>query len=503
MERAGGYASAPRYVPVDDEAPAGEGVTDSQEAATDRAQLAVAIRQRESAALALHMDTPPALTRPTAPPPDAPDREPERARIEGELGIVELASRLVEYGTPPLAPPAEQADRDALERELLSKEPGGISRWNASARRSLRNRVREQASREAQAEDERLAAEQEQLQQELDARWSELQALRDRAAYDVDQWVNDEMRRREAAHAEHQAILDGEWQRLVDGDPDSVTETLRAAFPDGTITVLGSLDRVAVLIVACPDRDDVIADKELVFASSGRPILRTRPDRRRNDLYLAAIASRVLAAVGRALSATPAVEAVACVAVRARASSDRPCEPIYVGAFQRAYAERLLAEGRWSQNPDALVQAVEEADEVDLERADGTHEITALGLSDDPGLIAVMDQMDPAVRSDDEAARTSDQEAVKAFLNYEDTEYDTDNERGRDELAELQPDTDAAAHEPPSGAESTPDQSTPDQSTSGESTLEKSRPEESTQTATHCWRLSETVTALCAERQSR
>ena len=56
-----------------------------------------------------------------------------------------------------------------------------------------------------------------------------LEALRDRAAHDLDEWVSEETRRREAARVEQQAVLDGEWQRLIDADPNSVTATLRAA----------------------------------------------------------------------------------------------------------------------------------------------------------------------------------------------------------------------------------------------------------------------------------
>src|SRR5262249_13775396 len=151
----------------------------------------------------------------------------------------------------------------------------------------------------------------------------------------------DEMRRREAARVEQQAVLDREWQGLMKADPNSTTETLRAALPERTVTVLGSLDGVAVLIVACPDRDSLIADKEVDPASDGPPTVRTRSERRRNELYLSALGSRVLAAVGRALSTTPAVQAVSCVAVRARPRRDRGWEPTYAGTFNREYAERL------------------------------------------------------------------------------------------------------------------------------------------------------------------
>src|SRR5262249_20677422 len=201
-------------------------------------------RERESAMFALHLHAKPTLRRPTAPAPDPPDPEPERARIEQELGIVAVASSLAKYGSPPVAPPAEQADREALEGELLAAARADVSRWKVGARRSLRDQVREQASSQAEEEDERLAAEQQQLQHDLDARWAELIALCDRAADQTDKWVGDEMRRREAARVEQQAVLDREWQGLMNADPNSTTETLRAALPERTVTVLGSLDGV-------------------------------------------------------------------------------------------------------------------------------------------------------------------------------------------------------------------------------------------------------------------
>jgi len=464
-DRAGGDASVPTYLPAGDIAPAGEGVSPAPGAASGRAQPRAVLSQGQSAAFSVHLDAEPRLTRPTAPASDIPDPEPERARIERELGIIELAESLAPYGTPPIAPPAGHADREVFERELRAAL-AGVSRWHVRARRSLRD----EAFRQARAEDEQLAAEREQLQHELDAQWVELRELRDRAAREVNAWVNEEMRRREAARAEQQAVLDSQWRRPIDADPDSVTATLRAAFPDGTTTVLGCLDGVAVLVITCPHVDDVIAETEPGFTSAGRRILRPRSERRRNDLYLSAIASRVLAAVGRALSTTPAVDAVACVVVRACESPDRVWESIYVGTFERAYAERLLAEGRWSADPDALARAVEEADEVDLELTDRTHAIVPLDLSADPGMMAVIDQLDPAIRSDEKAARTSDHEAVKAFLSYGDGERDTDNTRGGDELVVPQSDANAPAHEPPGDVEPTlvestqrraPDASTP------------------------------------------
>jgi hypothetical protein len=421
-----------------------------------------AIHQHEWQAFALHLSAEPTLARPVAALPEPPDAGPERIAIETDLGIPELESSLAQFGTPPVAPPARKVDREALERDLLSAGAAGISRWKVGARRSLGNEARAQASEQAAAEDERLAAEQRQLQHDLDGQWADLRARRHRAAQETEKWVSEEMHRREAARREQQAALEAEWRAQVDATPSTVTAAMRSAFPIGTTnvpggtttvingatTVLGFLNGVAVLVVACADRDSLIDDtKPTLTGGRSRPVRRTperRPERSRNDLYLAVIASRVLAAVGRALSITPAVEAATCVAVRSSKSKARLWEPIYVGTFDREYAERLLAEGRWSPDRVALAQAVEGAGDVELERTGTELEITALDMSEDPGLRAVIDQMDPAISSDGIATRASDQEAVSIFLTGAETADQIDQKRGEEDVAPLPRDTTAA-----------------------------------------------------------
>ena len=452
-KRPGGTAP-PTYLPVEDDLDAAEEAAPAEEALAGEGRAQPATPQSESLALAMHLDAEPTLVRPTAAVPDTPDPEPERERIEEELGLAELAASLEEYGTPPVAPPAERVDRSALERELLSEAEASESSSGWKARRALRHRAREEAASQAETENERLIAEQQELQSELDARCEELQELRERAEREAAEWANHEAARREAARSEQQAALDREWQRLIDADSGSVTATLRgASSSDDATTVLGFLDRVAVLIVRSPARDEVIAETEPAITSAGRRTTRARPETRRNALYLAAVASRVLEAVGRALMTTPAVEAVTCVAVQIADSHAGPWEPIYVGTFERAYAERLHAEGRWSADPDALVEAVEQAEEVDLEVSGPAREIAALDVANDPGLKAVMAQLDPAIRSDENLARRSDQKAVKTFLDGDASEpgNDSEDEEGDEdeggEVAKLEGSADVVPHD--------------------------------------------------------
>jgi hypothetical protein len=437
-------ATAEKDIVPSAEAPGG---TDAAE--SEGLQVAP-IHQSEWRSFAVHIKSEPTLIRPTAPAPEPADPGPERARIERELGVPALVASLARFGTPPVAPPAKKVDRDALERELLAAEGDDVSRLRIGARRLLRSEVRERAAKQADAEDERLATEQEQLQHGLDDQWAELRALRHRAAQEAEAWVQEETRRREAARIEQQAALDKQWQRMLQADPDSVTDTLRMAFPngttrtpegtldvtDGTTTVLGFLDGIAVVSVACLDRDDLIADTEPPPNGGRRRAVKPRSEARRTDLYVAAVASRVLAAVGRCLSATPAVDEVSCVALRACRSGMWRWEPIYVGNFDRAYAERLLAEGRWGTDTSLLKQAVEEATDVELELADGSSQIAALDLSDDPGLQAVVEHFDAAISSNG-STHGSDSEAVRLFLMGTDAEEGVKEKRGEGDLANL------------------------------------------------------------------
>ncbi len=399
------------------------------------AQPGTAVHQSESAALALHLDAQPELSPPIAPEPGEPDPEAARAGLEAELGVSELETSLAGYGTPPIAPPPRPADRWALESELLGTAAKEISRWNVWVRRSLRTRVRQQAARQARAEDDRLAAEQRQLQAELNDRWAELRALRHRAAHQASEWAQQEIAQSEAERAKRQAILDSEWQQMKDADSDSVIARLASALPDEATTTVGFRDGVAVLVVTYPDRDEVISDTEPAFTDDRHRAVRARSQTRRNDLYLSAIASRVLAAVGRALSATPAVEAVTCLAVRGSEARTSRWEPIYVGTFERTYIERLIAEGRWSSDPEVLAEAVNGADEVHLELDGSTHEVGALDLSPDPGLAGLVEQLDAGIRSDDNAPGRSGEEAAETFLGFDDTGQQEEIEMGEEQFA--------------------------------------------------------------------
>jgi HEAT repeat protein len=458
--REGTPTAPPTSIVPADYPPASERELEAQEPTPNRRQRA-AVRRHESLAFTAHLGAEPTLAPPVAPAPETPDPSPERARIERELGIEARAFCLARYGIPPVAPPAERTDREQLERTLL----GDLSRWHVGARRSVRTEIREQAVLQAQAEDERHIAERQQLQKDLDERWVELRDLRACAERRVGEWVDSETRRRDAARAEQQAALDAEWQSRVDADPESVTAALRAAVDDFA-GVLGYLGGVAVMVVDCPSRDDMIADSGLIYGTAGPAFTRPRSEAERNRLYLSAIASRVLAAVGRVLSATPAVDAVICVAVRVRDDATAFLrEPVYVGTFRRAYAERLAAEGRWTAHPDTLRDTLKEAEEVKLNVDDRTQEIVELSLDDDPSLRAVIRQMDPAVRAGESAEGTSDRNAVSLLLmDRGDREHNAADDRRGSKVTDFQSDTDTsllqsdrdnAGHQPSGGADAT------------------------------------------------
>ena len=256
----------------------------------------------------------------------------------------------------------------------------------------------------------------------------------------------------EQAQLEQQAVPDEEppvpheeRHGLIDSDPNTVTEALRDVFQNDAVTVLGTLADRAVLVVVCPELFATASDTDVSSRTRRREIRHARAETRSNDLAVAALAKRVLAAAGRALSTAPTIGAVTCVGVRPTPSNAG--EPVYVGTFQRAYAERLLAEGLLSSYPDTLRDAIEEAEDVNFAVTAQTHRITALNVSNDPGLAAVMSQMDPSGRSDESAALASDQDALKTFLSAQDVQAD---EEHADRWQEAESDVDRSDHEPSS-----------------------------------------------------
>ncbi|HLH67353.1 MAG TPA: HEAT repeat domain-containing protein, partial [Solirubrobacteraceae bacterium] len=336
-----------------------------------------------------------------------------RSTLERELGALELAAEIGAYGEPPSAPEPAPVDVAAIERQLWKESLGTVPPWKFGARRALRDQVRAEANERGIALQQERQANHAELQSRLDAQWAELQRLRQQIASEVDAWVSLETTKRAAAHRLAQGLRNIQWQRLEAGEPDATLAALRTAFEDAPVTPLGCVEATVVLVVAIPDRDELIGDQEPAYTEGGRPTVRKRTQTRMNDLYVGAMASRLLGAARRAATAAPGIEEIFVIGIVPVDDSEE-WEPVYEGAFGRDY---LLTRVPGIPNEvEPLTDALNDAEDAWWEVVGRTHELATINTDDDPGLAAVMSRMKRAVRAEGSAAEGGDAAAVRELL---------------------------------------------------------------------------------------
>jgi len=381
-----------------------------------RAQLAAQIEAFEDWLFSRHLEPAAVASPKRAPAASPPDTEPVRARIATELGVPDLEQRLALYGDPPRAPAGPAvADVRTLEREIRRALVKEVSVWSIAQRRDLRAEARSRAADEyaakLKAQDEKRAA----LQVRLDKEAAELASAREQVEALCDEWVRHEVERLERSRIDQQIVYDDEWRRLQRNDPPTVVSALREAFAGEAVTPLGAEDATALIVVACPGPDEIIADQEPAVTGAGRPTVRKRSKTQINELYAAAIGSRILGAVDRALSAAPALDALAVVAIRESESSERGWDAVYIAIFEREVLDELKA-SCWSDDPNDILDAIDLPEEASYDTGGRTGEVRPLPLEDDPELRAVLERMDARTSEDEESVSRADQLAAAVFL---------------------------------------------------------------------------------------
>lgn len=293
-------------------------------------------------------------------------------------------SRTVARGSPPIAPPPEGVDQREIYRKLREEAAAGIPWWRVTGRGALRRQDKEEARRRADAERVLRAASVDELQDSLDAKWLELEAAAEAVDRDLESWLGDETARCRQIQLARQQELDLSWDRLCANEPDAVASALGTAFNDaGAVHVAGVFDGGAALIVEMPDLEDVVADQEPAYTSTGRLTVQARSKTTRNHLYKAAMASRMLRVTKMAFAAAPNLQVVCCVVIRPNAIGEMA--PVYVGTF--ALADLQPYEG--TSDPDRLIDLLDVPDDSAMNLRGRTHEIGDLALDGRPGLQAV------------------------------------------------------------------------------------------------------------------
>jgi hypothetical protein len=262
-----------------------------------------------------------------------------------------LRAHLQEF--PPAQPPVvsapqavdEGALRGAYEQEALH----GISWFKRSERREARQRASERAAEEA-------------------------------------------ARRTEAAQAEHdreQAQADGQWQKLLRNDPETVIATLEATFehrqmPAAPLDCAGA--HVTVL-VRFPPVEGVVPAQQVAVTPTGRPTAKTRTKSETNRLYAAAVLSHSLAAGRETIAACPALDEASILVVTGGGDATSPLAAISAMRINGPTLKRI----DWSAQPDAATVALR-FERMMLLKGQAA-ELSPLSLADEESLRRVVQEV--------------------------------------------------------------------------------------------------------------
>lgn len=215
---------------------------------------------------------------------------------------------------------------------------------------------------------------------------------RDAGQHDADiQW---EQARR--AHLDHQHAATQWWHQLLAHDDTTVHEALEDAFEDNQspaacidvgkdLSTPAGIRYATVLIIY--GSVDLVPEKQPDTTPAGRPTLRKRSQSARNDSYVQALGSTVLATVREGLAVAPSAAELRVVVLRRDPGAADPTsylDWIYAGRFPRAWVASIP----WATvNPaEALLQAPE----ARLQRRGTAGHIVALPLDDEPGLAQIV-----------------------------------------------------------------------------------------------------------------
>lgn len=270
-----------------------------------------------------------------------------------EQSLVSLHTEEFAAAGRPVVPDPVPPDVDALIKARRAQALEGVGLFAWSRRRSA-TKWAEQAG----AQDARV-----QLQKRLD--------------------VRDELQRR----------LDEQWQLLLDHDPQMVHDALEDAFEDNQspaacidVDIDDGVRFATVLVLFGPL--DMVPERRPALTPTGRPTLHKRSKSERNEFYVAALGSTVLATVREGYAVTPSVDELRVVVLRKdpqAATPDRYIEWIYAARFPRDW----LADVSWSDVDPAEVPL--RAPDAQMQRRGAARDVVGLPTENHPELNQMID----------------------------------------------------------------------------------------------------------------
>lgn len=231
-------------------------------------------------------------------------------------------------------------------------------------------------------------------------------AERKAAKFQADQTAHVEKARLEAewqrSYRIHCGLAQENWEKLLGHEPEAVMMALEEAFADNAseatcvdVGAEGGTNYATVVILF--GSAQMVPERTPSFTPTGRPTTKKRSKADRNALYVAALASTVLATVKEGVAVAPSVEEFRVVVMRKDSGAATPADfltPIYAGSFRRSNLERV----RWRDvDPVALLLT---ADEAVFTRKGAVGDVMPISVGGSSGLQQLLDAFKSLVSKD-------------------------------------------------------------------------------------------------------
>ena len=305
--------------------------------------------------VSVHRERFPEASTTVLPAPKPVDRDLVASTVFRELAIPDLAAQLDGTDQPPTAPVPEPVDLSGLVSEGESRALEGIGLFRRTERKGAKERARQIAEERA----EQLAAERARAaageQQRLDELWATLQAKKADATRAIDEELARLVAEAHTAREREQAALDAEWHRLSDNEPAIVITALETAFADNGAPATpldcdaGSATATVTMLYGHPD---LIPERTGNHTRRQADVAQAQQSDR-NDLYLNALASNVLATAKEGHAVAPGLSAIKILVVRRDpfATGQDQLVAIYAAAIHASHARGSQLEQHQARQP--------------------------------------------------------------------------------------------------------------------------------------------------------
>ena len=350
----------------------------------------------EKALISVHAQSFPKAERVELPSADEVDPAPIKVELEEKAGIPELTTATGGGENLPVAAALEPVDRYALMREHRRRQRAGIPIWRVRDRIKTARTADAEAEEAALDEEGRRAEAQRAEQARLDRLWSQLRQARARVDDELVLAVAAERERREVERQAEQVRLDEEWERLRRNEPDVAIAALERAFADNEAPA-APIDceggRTTVVMEFQPP-EAIVPERKPARTPTGKPTLKKRTKTEINRLYLEALGSNVLATVKEAFAVAPGTQVVQLLVIRREVDGKHSggLAAIYLGEFDRVHYDGASG----SRDP---AEALTRAPEAVLKLKGRAGEVAPIDLSDEDGLVKVLDQVADGLNS--------------------------------------------------------------------------------------------------------